>query len=284
MAADERASLYTYLVVSRGSPPPQVVLWDTARIRIGRHHEQDIVLDDPEVSRQHALLRRDGDTYNVEDLGTSNGTLVNAEPVRSVELRPDDVIRIGACSVQFCQSPDDPRATLPRVIPASRLRSFQPLPDDASGSTMLGLPTDGDALWSAAPRPAGSPTPQPVVRDLDDELGLSEKDDPPDVDGPEDPDPLMASGFDLGPPLPPVGAAPAPAPGAPARDGAMSGAITAPRFVERDAAPGASGASIEVTLQLDGVDPNLLRLLQSLLGQRLDLSALSVLLKALSTR
>jgi hypothetical protein len=42
--------------------------------------------------------------------------------------------------------------------------------------------------------------------------------------------------------------------------------------------------SVEITLQLDGVDPELLRTLQGLLGQRFDLSALSLFLKALSIR
>lgn len=277
MAAEEQTPLHTYLLVSGGSRTPQVVVWDTARIRIGRHHEQDIVLDDPEVSRQHALLRREDDAYVVEDLGTSNGTLVNGAMVRQAELRPDDVIQIGECSFQFCRSPEDPRETLRHVIPASRLRGFQPLPEDASGSTMLGLPSDDDALWNAASRPGGAPRTPPPVRDLDDELAAPDKHDAPDFDdGLGDPDPLMASALDLGPPLPPVGPAPA---GAGASG--LSGAVTDPIFANRTEG-GAS--SVEITLQLDGVDPNLLRALQSLLGQRFDLSALSVFLKALSIR
>lgn len=278
MASGEQPPVYTYLVVSREPRPERVVVWDTARIRIGRHHEQDIVLEDPEVSRQHALLRRDGERFLVEDLGTSNGTFVNGDRIRSVELHPNDAIRIGESTFRFCQSSDDPAVTLTNVTLASRLRRFQPPSEDARGSTMLGLPPDDDGMWNVGSPSSGHPTPPPVVRDLDDELGLPEKDDLPDFGAPDDPDPLMASAFDLGQPLPPVGQAPAQVPGAP-RSGEQS-ASTVPTY----AAVAQGGCSIELTLQLDGVAPELLRALQALLGQRFDLRALSVFLKALSIR
>lgn len=274
MAQGERPQLHTYLIVSREAQPTRVVVWDTARIRIGRHHEQDVVLDDPEVSRQHALLRRDGEQYVVEDLGTANGTFVNEEPVRSFVLRPDDVIRIGGCSFHFCRTDEDPAATLSHVVPASRLRGHSPPPEDAGGSTMLGLPDDDDALWNVGTRPTGLPGAPPVVRNLDDEVDKDEASDFGDLD---EPDPLMASAFDLGPPLPPVGQS---VPAAPAA--AEPGAITAPSGA--DAGGATSGSSVEITLQLDGVDPALLAALQSLLGRRFDLRALSVLLKGLSLR
>jgi hypothetical protein len=239
MATSERAQIHSYLIVSRDSQPEQVIVWDTARIRIGRHYEQDIVLDNPEVSRAHALLRRDGDRY----IALSNVTL------------------------------------------ASRLRGTLPNADDASGSTMLGLPGDDSWLCNAGSRPGDQPTPQPVVRDLDVELEPAdelEKEDVREFGHPDDPDPLMASAFDLGAPLPPVGRSLPASPEAPQTRSGEQGEPTAPTFLNPSAAP--EKRSVEITLQIDGVDPELLRTLQGLLGQRFDLSALSLFLKALSIR
>jgi predicted component of type VI protein secretion system len=285
MVTSERARIHSYLLVSRDSQSQQVIVWDTARIRIGRHHEQDIVLDNPEVSREHALLRRDGDRYIVEDLGTANGTFVNGKPVRKVELTPNEAIKIGDCSFRFCQSSDHPADTLPNVTLASRLRGALPNADDASGSTMLGLPGDDDSLWNAGSRPGGQPTPQPVVRDLDWELASAdnpEKEDVLEIGHPDDPDPLMASAFDLGAPLPPVGRSLPALPEAPQTSSGAQSEPTAPTFLNPSAAP--EKRSVEIILQLDGVDPELLRTLQGLLGQRFDLSTLSLFLKALSIR
>ena len=48
---------------------------------IGRSRECDLVLDDPNVSRRHAELRREGDGWVVADLGSTNGIKVNGRRV-----------------------------------------------------------------------------------------------------------------------------------------------------------------------------------------------------------
>ena len=56
----------------------------------------DVVLDDPGVSRRHAAVRAFGGQITVEDLGSSNGTYVNGESIRSeVELADGDEIQVG---------------------------------------------------------------------------------------------------------------------------------------------------------------------------------------------
>jgi hypothetical protein len=166
------------------------------------------------------------------------------------------------------------------------LKDFQPLSDDESGRTMLGLPADDDSLWGADPRIGRRQPPAAPVRDLDAELeepADPEKDElpptePRGVDGPpDDPDPLMDSAFDLGEPLPPVGRR---APDSPLPAASEQNAPTVPRdFPE---GTDSTGRNVDITLQLEGVDPELLRVLQSLLGQRFDLRALAVVLKAIS--
>ena len=66
------------------------------QLTIGRDESNDIVLDNPTVSRYHAQVERVGQRYRVRDLRSSNGTFVNDQPVDGdAWLSPDDTIRIG---------------------------------------------------------------------------------------------------------------------------------------------------------------------------------------------
>ncbi len=62
---------------------------------IGRHHACDVVLGDLSVSRHHArLVRRDG-RWIMQDLASTNGTVINGLRVGRCELRPGDRIMLG---------------------------------------------------------------------------------------------------------------------------------------------------------------------------------------------
>jgi pSer/pThr/pTyr-binding forkhead associated (FHA) protein len=68
---------------------------------VGRGVACRIRFNDPSVSREHLKFHVEGDTLTVEDLGSSNGTLVNGDPISSQRrLRHGDVIRIGRRVVQ----------------------------------------------------------------------------------------------------------------------------------------------------------------------------------------
>jgi hypothetical protein len=68
---------------------------------LGRMAGCDIVLADPGASRRHAQIVRRDDGYAVIDLGSTNGTLVNGEPVRERLLVDGDRITIGATVLEF---------------------------------------------------------------------------------------------------------------------------------------------------------------------------------------
>jgi serine phosphatase RsbU (regulator of sigma subunit) len=68
---------------------------------LGRDPSCDILLDDPSASRRHALLRREGEDFWVEDLGSKNGTLVNDERVHKRRLSHLDEILLGSVEVRF---------------------------------------------------------------------------------------------------------------------------------------------------------------------------------------
>ena len=64
-------------------------------IKIGRRSTNDIQLDDPMVSRDHLQLRAKQGRYLLFDLSSTGGTYLNNSPVKTANLKPGDVVRIG---------------------------------------------------------------------------------------------------------------------------------------------------------------------------------------------
>lgn len=60
------------------------------RLTIGRGSDCDLVLDEPEMSRKHAMIENSGDGLYLRDLGSSNGTFVNGVQVKNAVLHPGD--------------------------------------------------------------------------------------------------------------------------------------------------------------------------------------------------
>jgi hypothetical protein len=72
-----------------------------SRVVVGRSREADIVLQDPNVSRRHAELRRDDGGWQIVDLGSTNGIKVNGRRVDSQPLSAGDQITIGVTDLTF---------------------------------------------------------------------------------------------------------------------------------------------------------------------------------------
>jgi hypothetical protein len=70
-------------------------------VAIGRLPECDVVLNDPNVSRRHAEVRRRGNDFIVVDLGSTNGTKVNGAGVKERRLTDGDEITIGNATLRF---------------------------------------------------------------------------------------------------------------------------------------------------------------------------------------
>jgi hypothetical protein len=73
----------------------------TEPVTIGRLSECEVTIDDANVSRRHAEIRRDADVFTLIDLRSTNGTRVNGIPVREHRLASGDVITIGMTSLRF---------------------------------------------------------------------------------------------------------------------------------------------------------------------------------------
>jgi hypothetical protein len=74
---------------------------ETERFIIGRGPQCDLVIDSPRVSREHAVLTRQGIRYFIEDLNSSNGTWFGEERVSQKEIESGDVISLGNEPVTF---------------------------------------------------------------------------------------------------------------------------------------------------------------------------------------
>ncbi|GAA1732914.1 FhaA domain-containing protein [Microcella frigidaquae] len=72
-----------------------------SRTVIGRGSEADITLDDTGTSRKHLEILWDGERAQVTDLGSTNGTRLNGEPVSRAVLPPDSVIELGRTRILF---------------------------------------------------------------------------------------------------------------------------------------------------------------------------------------
>ncbi len=83
------------LILQRGGQGSQRWRLDKPQVIIGRLPDCDIILPDRQVSRRHARIFRQGDTYFIEDLGSKNGTWVNGHPLTDVRpLEDGDEIQI----------------------------------------------------------------------------------------------------------------------------------------------------------------------------------------------
>ena len=69
--------------------------------RPGHEPDNDVIVDDPEVSRHHCQLKLQHGAYSLADLGSRNGSWINGQPVSEVALGPGDVIRIGSTEIEF---------------------------------------------------------------------------------------------------------------------------------------------------------------------------------------
>ena len=72
-----------------------------ASVRIGKADDNDIVLSDPTVSRNHLVVRREGDQFAVQDLGSTNGTFINGAQVREAWLRAGALLEVGEVQLRL---------------------------------------------------------------------------------------------------------------------------------------------------------------------------------------
>ncbi|MGI8826863.1 MAG: FHA domain-containing protein [Chloroflexota bacterium] len=158
------------------------------RAVIGRLDTCDLPVDDKSVSREHARLSRLRDGYVVEDLGSTNGTLVNGRRIsEAVLLRAGDVLTIGSVDFRFEQEAPPPVEILagamlstsepsrghtseghaePQLLDGTSVHADVPVVvDSASRRTPdTDIPFDDGSSIDTAPRQEADTAAQPNVR------------------------------------------------------------------------------------------------------------------------
>jgi hypothetical protein len=99
-AAPESARRAYLLVSTRGSRSVQFDLGGPL-IGIGRASDNDVIVDDPMVSRHHCQLKLQHGAYSFTDLGSRNGSTVNGQAVTQIALGPGDIIRVGDTQIEY---------------------------------------------------------------------------------------------------------------------------------------------------------------------------------------
>jgi class 3 adenylate cyclase len=102
--------------------------------------DADVVIDDPEISRRHALIRADGDFFEIEDLDSLNGTWVNGQRIAMTRVGAGDTIQLGKTVIAVEADAPEPTGP-PPLIPlaeaqAGPLAPPEPEPEPAGESPL----------------------------------------------------------------------------------------------------------------------------------------------------
>ena len=150
------------LVVRKGPRPGQVFLLELDVLTIGRDPISDIVIEDPEISRHHAKLTQTPDGFELQDMGSTNGTFVDGQRLSGppVSLNPGQVIMLGSnVTLVFNAAPaSDPLATVvaPAAVPApSRLMPEEE--DEEPAEEPVEAPVDESEVEVSGREPAEEP-------------------------------------------------------------------------------------------------------------------------------
>ena len=71
------------------------------KVRIGRHMDNDISIDDPIVSAFHAELRMSMDTHRLKDLDSTNGSFYKGKRIDALDLKGGEVFSIGSHEFEY---------------------------------------------------------------------------------------------------------------------------------------------------------------------------------------
>src|SRR5262249_48635611 len=134
------------------------------RTTLGRKPHNDIVIDNLAISGEHAMIMTILNDSFLEDLGSTNGTLVNGQPIKKHFLQSNDVVELGKYKLKYINdqgakgaSPLDFEKTMV-LRPGATPKAEGPISKPGTSQT---VPTTG----AAQPSPAPSTTqPQPTAK------------------------------------------------------------------------------------------------------------------------
>lgn len=162
------------LVMAKGRPREHTIQLRSEETVIGRHKSCNLRVPSSDVSRRHCVVRiKEGRVY-VEDLGSTNGTLVNGEPITGNKLvRPGDELEIGPVSFTVEYSPPaadaEPVDIGPLDVEALDVELVESVPDvevlDEEEEAVIVIDDSEDGeLFNFQSGPTGSKPPAPDAK------------------------------------------------------------------------------------------------------------------------
>lgn len=147
------------LIVRRGPQPNQVYALTKDVMTLGRDVSNDIVISDPESSRHHSRFTRSGNTYAVEDLGSTNGTFVNGQRVSGGPhaLNNGDLVGVGETVTLVYEAAGVPSQAQATIVGSSAAPPAPP-PRPAPAPAAPPPPPPAPAPVSYAPPRAAPPS------------------------------------------------------------------------------------------------------------------------------
>ena len=148
------------LTVRQGPVPGKVFDLVKDVMTIGRDMNNDLVVNDAEVSRNHGRLTSQSGGYLIEDLASTNGTFVNGQRLIGPKLlNPGDVVGFGETIVMEYSYVADAGATVVASAPPPRMMAEPPTaPPQTPEPAPMMAPEPAPATVSA-PEPMMAPTP-----------------------------------------------------------------------------------------------------------------------------
>ncbi len=149
------------LTVRQGPRPNLVFELDRDSYTIGREAGNDLILEDPQVSRRHAQLTQQGTSYLIEDMGSTNGTYVNGKRVTApVLLANGDLVGLADTIVLVVQAPVTPISSEATLVMGEAAKPDVPPTLPAFTPPAQAQPQRPPAYVQVAP--TYSPPPQPA--------------------------------------------------------------------------------------------------------------------------
>ena len=162
------------LIVRRGPQPNQIYELTKGIITIGRDITNDIVINDPEVSRHHCRLTQGGGGYTVEDLGSTNGTFINGQRLTGAhQMQHGDMLGMGETVTLAYESGAEtgrPGATMVSGGASAPEAAAQPAPYGGMAQPGYGQQSQPGPYGAPAQQPLQTPygTPQQPKQQYDD--------------------------------------------------------------------------------------------------------------------
>lgn len=129
---------------------------DRDEVRLGRGSDNDVVLSDFSVSRRHAAVRREGGSWVVQDLMSTNGVQVNRLTVKKSPLRDHDRVKVGIFEFEFEDDVVVGSTTTPLAQPTGASVGAA---GSLSSATIIRRLADFSADYGLAPTASGSKGP-----------------------------------------------------------------------------------------------------------------------------